>query len=125
MGVCLLRLGDVGATSQRADGPLMRNPLRSEGDMFRLLLYVIAVFGTIIAIIVIARAQQRSRGTGRRTRQVPAKRPTAQREATPRIGPWPPRAGARQAPRRAPLYLTVSVPNMPAARWPGTWQKKV
>jgi len=34
----------------------MRNPLRSEGDMFRLLLYVIVVFGTIIAIIVIVRA---------------------------------------------------------------------
>ena len=43
-------------TAQRADGSLMRNPLRSEGDMFRLLLYVIAVFGTIIAIIVIVRA---------------------------------------------------------------------
>ena len=35
---------------------LMRNPLRSEGDMFRLLLYVIAVFGTVVAIILIARA---------------------------------------------------------------------
>jgi hypothetical protein len=34
----------------------MRNPLRSEGDMFRLLLYVIAVFGTVVAIILIARA---------------------------------------------------------------------
>ena len=34
----------------------MRNPLRSEGDMFRLLLYVIAVLGTIIAIIIIVRA---------------------------------------------------------------------
>jgi hypothetical protein len=32
------------------------NPLRSEAGAFRLLLYVIAVFGTIIAIIVIARA---------------------------------------------------------------------
>jgi hypothetical protein len=37
-------------------GRLMLNPLRSEGDAFRLLLYVIAVFGTIIAIILIARA---------------------------------------------------------------------
>jgi hypothetical protein len=35
---------------------LMRNPLRSEGDAFRLLLWVIAVFGTLIAIIVIVRA---------------------------------------------------------------------
>jgi hypothetical protein len=34
----------------------MRNPLRSEGDMFRVLLYVIAVFGAIIAVIVIVRA---------------------------------------------------------------------
>jgi hypothetical protein len=32
------------------------NPLRSEGDAFRFLLYVIAVFGAIIAIIVIVRA---------------------------------------------------------------------
>ena len=34
----------------------MLNPLRSESDAFRLLLYVIAVFGAIIAIILIARA---------------------------------------------------------------------
>jgi hypothetical protein len=32
------------------------NPLRSEGEAFRFLLYVIAVFGAIIAIIVIVRA---------------------------------------------------------------------
>jgi hypothetical protein len=31
---------------------LMLNPLRSESDAFRFLLYVIAVFGAIIAIIV-------------------------------------------------------------------------
>jgi hypothetical protein len=37
-------------------GRLMLNPLRSEGDAFRALLYVIAVFATIIAIILIARA---------------------------------------------------------------------
>ncbi len=30
----------------------MLNPLRSESDAFRFLLYVIAVFGAIIAIIV-------------------------------------------------------------------------
>lgn len=34
----------------------MLNPLRSEGEAFRLLLYVIAIFGTIIAVILIARA---------------------------------------------------------------------
>jgi hypothetical protein len=32
------------------------NPLRSEGEAFRLLLYVIAVFAVIIAAILIARA---------------------------------------------------------------------
>jgi len=32
------------------------NPLGSESEAFRFLLYVIAVFGTIIAIIVIVRA---------------------------------------------------------------------
>ena len=34
----------------------MLNPLRSEEGAFRLLLYVIAVFGTIIAIVLIVRA---------------------------------------------------------------------
>jgi hypothetical protein len=34
----------------------MLNPLRSEGEAFRALLYVIAFFGTIIAIVLIARA---------------------------------------------------------------------
>jgi hypothetical protein len=34
----------------------MLNPLRSEGDAFRFLLYVIVVFGSIIAVILIARA---------------------------------------------------------------------
>jgi len=34
----------------------MLNPLRSEGEAFRLLLYVIAFFGVIIAVVVIARA---------------------------------------------------------------------
>jgi hypothetical protein len=33
----------------------MLNPLRSEGDAFRFLLYVIAVFAFIIAIVLIAR----------------------------------------------------------------------
>ena len=39
-----------------AGARLMLNPLRSESDAFRLLLYVIAVFGTIIAIVLIVRA---------------------------------------------------------------------
>ncbi len=34
----------------------MLNPLRSEEDAFRVLLYVIAVFVVIIALIVILRA---------------------------------------------------------------------
>ncbi len=34
----------------------MLNPLRSEDDAFRVLLYVIAVFVVIIALIVILRA---------------------------------------------------------------------
>jgi hypothetical protein len=33
----------------------MINPLRSEADAFRGLLYVIAVFAVIIAIVVVAR----------------------------------------------------------------------
>jgi hypothetical protein len=32
------------------------NPLRSEDEAFRLLLYVIAVVGTIVAIVLIVRA---------------------------------------------------------------------
>ena len=38
------------------NGAAVRNPLRSEADAFRLLLYVIAVFSVIIAAILIARA---------------------------------------------------------------------
>jgi hypothetical protein len=34
----------------------MLNPLRSEGEMFRLLLYVIVVFAVLIATILIVRA---------------------------------------------------------------------
>jgi hypothetical protein len=33
----------------------MLNPLRSEGEAFKLLLYVIAFFAIVIAIILIAR----------------------------------------------------------------------
>jgi len=32
------------------------NPLRSEGEAFRLLLYVLAVFAVIIALLLLARA---------------------------------------------------------------------
>ncbi len=34
----------------------MLNPLRSEGEAFRLLLYVVAVFAVMIAAILILRA---------------------------------------------------------------------
>ena len=34
----------------------MLNPLRSEGEAFRLLLYVLAVFAVIIALLLLARA---------------------------------------------------------------------
>jgi hypothetical protein len=34
----------------------MLNPLRSEGEMFRLLIYVIGAFAVIIALILILRA---------------------------------------------------------------------
>ena len=34
----------------------MLNPLRSEGEAFRLLLYVIAVFAVIAVLIVVLRA---------------------------------------------------------------------
>jgi hypothetical protein len=32
------------------------NPLRSEGEMFRLLIYVVVVFAAIIALVLILRA---------------------------------------------------------------------
>jgi hypothetical protein len=34
----------------------MLNPLRSEGEAFRLLIYVMIVVGAILAVILIARA---------------------------------------------------------------------
>lgn len=34
----------------------MLNPLRSEDEAFRVLLYVVAVFAVIIAVVLIARA---------------------------------------------------------------------
>jgi predicted nucleic acid-binding Zn ribbon protein len=35
---------------------IVLNPLRSEAEAFRLLLYVAVVFGVIIAVVLIARA---------------------------------------------------------------------
>jgi hypothetical protein len=35
---------------------MVLNPLRSEGEAFRLLLYLIAVFIAIVAVIVVLRA---------------------------------------------------------------------
>jgi hypothetical protein len=32
------------------------NPLRSEGEAFRLLLYAIAVIGTVIVVVLVVRA---------------------------------------------------------------------
>jgi hypothetical protein len=37
-------------------GSLMLNPLRSEGEAFRALIYVAVAFAVVIAIIVIVRA---------------------------------------------------------------------
>jgi hypothetical protein len=34
----------------------MLNPLRSEAEMFRLLVYVVIVFGVIVAIVLVVRA---------------------------------------------------------------------
>jgi hypothetical protein len=34
----------------------MRNPLRSEDAMFRVLLWALAVFGVVIAVVLLARA---------------------------------------------------------------------
>jgi hypothetical protein len=34
----------------------MRNPLRSEDAMFRVLLWAVALFGVVIAVVLLARA---------------------------------------------------------------------
>jgi hypothetical protein len=53
---------DADADTGRKDEPILYcagpvlNPLRSEGEMFRLLLYVIVVFAVIIALVLILRA---------------------------------------------------------------------
>lgn len=43
-------------TARDAASSVLLNPLRSEGEAFRLLLYAIAVFAVIIAVILIVRA---------------------------------------------------------------------
>jgi hypothetical protein len=48
-------LAGAGATSP-LPALAMLNPLRSESEAFRLLLYVAAVFAVIIALLLIARA---------------------------------------------------------------------
>ena len=53
----------------------MLNPLRGEGEAFRALLFVIAFFGTIIAIILIARALSCRFLAGSSQRRSPASRP--------------------------------------------------
>jgi hypothetical protein len=42
--------------SEHISCPIVLNPLRSEREAFRLLLYVALVFGAIVAIVLIARA---------------------------------------------------------------------
>jgi hypothetical protein len=34
----------------------MLNPLRSEGEAFRFLIYVVVIFGLLIAVVLIAKA---------------------------------------------------------------------
>jgi hypothetical protein len=40
----------------RAQEPALLNPLRSEGEAFRFLLYALAVIGTIVVLVVVLRA---------------------------------------------------------------------
>jgi hypothetical protein len=44
------------AAPGRVCGALVLNPLRSEGEAFRLLLYVIAVVAVIVALVLVLRA---------------------------------------------------------------------
>ena len=75
----------------------MLNPLRSEEEAFRFLLYVLAV----IVVLIVGRGRcVLSRGSSAR-----ADRPLAR----------------RAAPRLFDGQRAVH----PAARWPGTWQKNV
>ena len=94
----------------------MLNPLRSEAEAFRLLLYVIAVFAVIIGAILIIRAISFLISiTWKRARTW----------ACPRVGTCAD-LGQRRTRAAGYSYLTVSVPTMPLrARWPGAWQKNV
>lgn len=44
------------AAPRRVHGPVMLNPLRTEGEAFRVLLYVLAVIVAAIVIVLAARA---------------------------------------------------------------------
>jgi hypothetical protein len=44
------------AAPRRIDWSLVLNPLRSEGEAFRFLLYALAVIATIVVVIVVVRA---------------------------------------------------------------------
>jgi hypothetical protein len=41
---------------RRVHEPLMLNPLRSEGEAFRVLIYVLAVFLAALVIVLVVRA---------------------------------------------------------------------
>jgi hypothetical protein len=43
-------------TSRSSTLPRVLNPLRSEGEAFRLLIYAIAFFAVVIALVLIGRA---------------------------------------------------------------------
>ena len=126
----------------------MLNPLRSEAEAFRLLLYAIAVIVVVIAVLIViardpasrlasscrrARAGrgQRACDAGSASREA-AGTPDGSRVVVPRARisrgraepSWPaPPCGA--VPDRHGRYLTVSVPYIPAWRWPGASQKNV
>ena len=44
------------AAARRVDGALVLNPLRSEDEAFRFLLYAIAVIAVIVGIVLLLRA---------------------------------------------------------------------
>jgi hypothetical protein len=44
------------AATRRIDGSLVLNPLRSEGEAFRFLLYALAVIATIVVVVLVVRA---------------------------------------------------------------------
>ena len=44
------------AAPRSVQGPLVLNPLRSEAEAFRLLLYVVAVFVAVVVIVLVVRA---------------------------------------------------------------------